>query len=347
MLKVNSFNEWDQLEEVIVGVVDNANVPYRDKGQLAVEFSDYSNKDNIPPLSFDRRVIEETKEDLEVLVKTLESLGIKVRRPEKADNSKWFSSPDWKSDGFYNYCPRDLLLVVGQTIIESPMTLRSRYFEANYYKKLLIEYFEGGAKWISAPKPRLLDNIYNLENKNLLALNNFEPIFDAANVLRAGKDLFFLISSTGNEMGCKWLQSILGSSYRVHPCYDLYDSIHIDSTLMFLRPGLVLLNPERVNPKNLPEPLKKWDKIWCPKLVDVGFSGPHPYSSVWVGMNILMINPNLAIVDKNQIELIKILEKHSIEVIPLELRHSRTLGGGFHCVTLDVKRRGKLEDYFS
>jgi len=25
-------------------------------------------------------------------------------------------------------------------------------------------------------------------------------------------------------------------------------------------------------------------------------------------------------------------------VIPLELRHSRTLGGGFHCVTLDLQR---------
>ena len=43
-------------------------------------------------------------------------------------------------------------------------------------------------------------------------------------------------------------------------------------------------------------------------------------------------------VDKNQTELIKTLERHSMTVVPLELRHSRTLGGGFHCVTLDLFR---------
>ena len=36
--------------------------------------------------------------------------------------------------------------------------------------------------------------------------------------------------------------------------------------------------------------------------------------------------------------LIEILEQHKIDSIPLYMRHARTLGGGFHCVTLDLKR---------
>jgi hypothetical protein len=32
--------------------------------------------------------------------------------------------------------------------------------------------------------------------------------------------------------------------------------------------------------------------------------------------------------------------------IPLKLRHSKMLGGGFHCVTLDIRRRGTLQRYF-
>lgn len=48
-----------------------------------------------------------------------------------------------------------------------------------------------------------------------------------------------------------------------------------------------------------------------------------------------MINPNLAIVCKHQKKLIKILEEQSIDVIPLELRHARTLGGG---LLKDIKR---------
>jgi len=44
------------------------------------------------------------------------------------------------------------------------------------------------------------------------------------------------------------------------------------------------------------------------------------------------------IVDRYQTNLIQILESQKFTVIPLELRHSRTLGGGFHCVTLDLHR---------
>jgi N-dimethylarginine dimethylaminohydrolase len=59
-----------------------------------------------------------------------------------------------------------------------------------------------------------------------------------------------------------------------------------------------------------------------------------------------MINPNLAVVEKNQTELIRALENKGIDVIPSQMRHQRTLGGGAHCVTLDLKRKGSLEKYF-
>lgn len=342
-----SYNEWDPLEEVIIGTAKNAQVPYRDKSQMAIEFNGYSDSFDFPSGKFNKKVIEETEEDLHQLVVMLQNLGIKVRRPKVTKHSEWFSTTNWKSNGFYNYCPRDTLLVVGDNIIEAPMTLRSRYLESDAYKDLLIDYLKNGTRWVAAPKPQLLDNIYNTNKNAPLALRDSEPVFDAANILRAGKDLLYLVSSTGNELGWKWLQTFLGSNYRVHPCRKLYNSIHIDSTIALLRPGLVLLNPERVNHNNLPKILKKWDKIWCPDLIDIGFFGKHAYSSKWIGMNLLMINPHLAVVDQNQVQLIKELEKHKINVIPLRLRHARTLGGGFHCVSLDVKRKGILEDYFS
>ena len=43
--------------------------------------------------------------------------------------------------------------------------------------------------------------------------------------------------------------------------------------------------------------------------------------------------------------LIKELEGHGVEVLPLKMRHARNLSGGFHCVTVDVRRKGQLEDY--
>ncbi|MCF5637686.1 inosamine-phosphate amidinotransferase 1, partial [Pseudomonas syringae] len=46
-----------------------------------------------------------------------------------------------------------------------------------------------------------------------------------------------------------------------------------------------------------------------------------------------------------QVPLIRALEQHGIDVAPLKMRHARSLSGGFHCVSVDVRRRGTLEDY--
>ena len=184
-----------------------------------------------------------------------------------------------------------------------------------------------------------------------------------------GKDLLYLVSSSGNEKGAKWLQSVLGNDYNVHITRDIYRSSHIDSTLMCLRPGLVLINSARVNEKNCPEIFKKWDKIWFEdvaptseqeldfqkkirdpihkKLKDLGFNNNlSDMSSPWVGMNILSVDQNTVIADERQTNLIKELEKHSINVIDIKMRHMYTQGGGIHCATLDTVRESKLENYF-
>jgi glycine amidinotransferase/scyllo-inosamine-4-phosphate amidinotransferase 1 len=62
-------------------------------------------------------------------------------------------------------------------------------------------------------------------------------------------------------------------------------------------------------------------------------------------MNVLMLRPDLVVVDDRQPHLIQAIEKHGIDVLPLRLTHARTFGGGFHCISLDIRRRGKLETY--
>jgi arginine deiminase len=99
----------------------------------------------------------------------------------------------------------------------------------------------------------------------------------------------------------------------------------------------VLLNAARVNDINCPKVFENWDKIYVDDVVAQGFY-QYPYASKWVGMNMLAVDPNTVIMDRNQTKLIRQLEQHKFTVIPLELRHSRTLGGGFHCVTLDLER---------
>ncbi|MBL4647910.1 MAG: inosamine-phosphate amidinotransferase 1 [Gammaproteobacteria bacterium] len=341
------YNEWDPIEEIIVGSSLGAAIPHKDKGFQAMQRSTDDLFDSLALGPFPQKIIEETEEDIENFIVELKKLNITVQRPTKINSKNNFKTLDWESEHYFSYCPRDIMLAIGDMIIETPNVFQSRYFETFEYKEILLRYMQSGTKWISAPKPRLTEETYNTHNFQQLALNNIEPVFDAANILRAGTDLFYLVSDSGNELGCQWLQNILGKDFTVHPCHNLYSSMHIDSTISLLRPGLALVNPSRVNDKNLPPMLKQWDIIVAPEMADYKYSDYGTFSTVWLGMNFLMLSPTLAVVDQHQKALIKLLESHGIDVLPLLLRHGRTLGGGFHCITLDVRRKGTLESYFS
>ena len=130
-----------------------------------------------------------------------------------------------------------------------------------------------------------------------------------------------------------------------------------------------MINDKRVNSSNCPKIFNKWDKIYFgdvaptsepelkfqkevrdpigKELTELGFkTNLHDMSSPWVGMNFLSLDPSTVIVDKRQTNLIKTLEKEKITVIPIQMRHIYTQGGGIHCATLDTVRESKLESYF-
>ena len=343
-----SCNEWDPLEEVIVGNPLRARFPFADRSTQLAEFPDRS-LEEIPQGSFPQWIIEETEEDLNEFVAVLEQLGITVKRPETWPHEDKFSTIHWESEGYYNYCPRDIMLVIGDQIIETPNVIRSRAQESLSYRKLMIDYLKSGAKWYCAPKPMLLDSLFDVDMDKPIPRND-EPAFDAANILRFGRDLLYLVSGTGNELGGQWLQTILDDDFRVHFLKDVYYGSHIDSTFVALRPGLILCNPARINEQTLPEFLKQWEVIYSPPMESTDrFDADYLSKSIgskWIDMNLFSINPDLVVVDRDQTALIKLLEKQGIDVIPLKLRHSKMLGGGFHCITLDTRRKGTLQQYF-
>src|SRR2546429_1829775 len=135
-------NEWDPLEEVVIGVAAGARVSKPDRGLFAIEYADSGSIEDIPSGPFPAEVIEETEAELARLCEELTRLGVKVRRPGHRDSSAIVSTPDWQTDGFYDYCPRDCLLTIGRTIIETPMVLRSRLLEPFAYKEMLLEFSE-------------------------------------------------------------------------------------------------------------------------------------------------------------------------------------------------------------
>jgi glycine amidinotransferase len=323
-----SQNEWDPLKRVIVGTASNAQIPKMDRSLRIINYADRDNIADVRCGHYPKKVIEEANQDLDILCETLTSLGIEVLRPDTNH-----------LPNYYNYCPRDSVLIHQDKIIAAPMPLESREGEWISLHQHLAEY--------NLP----IDNVYldrsadlyngnAIGNKKVLALHETVPAFDAANVLRCNDNLFYLVSNTGNLQGYKHLQSVFDGVAKVWPIQDVYAYAHIDSTIALLREGLMLLNPARIkNLEQLPKPLQNWDVIWSPEPVDLGFHPGYAMASVWVfTVNLLSVNPNLVIIEEHQVELAKQLAKYKIDSIMLPGRQQRTLSGGFHCVTLDLER---------
>ena len=146
-------------------------------------------------------------------------------------------------------------------------------------------------------------------------------------------------------MGAKWLQSTLGEKYKVHIMENIYAYVHVDTSILPLSPGKVLLNPSRVKESNLPDYFKNWEKIWAEDPVATDYIDDWAPASPWIGMNILSLDEKTVAVEERQLPLIKQLEQNGFNILPIKLRHSRTLSGGPHCVTLDTVRNDEYGDY--
>jgi len=369
---VNSHNEFDPLEEVIVGRVDDATIPewhVSGKSVWPSKYHDmYKTKSGQP---FPADLMKNAAIELDNFAKILTEEGVIVRRPEikKGDFSTPFKTPDFEvTNGLYAAMPRDILIVVGNEIIEAPMAWRSRFFEYRPFRKLIKEYFMKGAKWTAAPKPQMSDELYMKEEdyknvENCFSTTEFEPVFDAAEFTRIGRDIFCQRSQVTNEFGIEWMQRHLGDDYRVHTL-DFRDknAMHIDGTFIPLAPGKLLVNPKRpcitgkLNMRytydgnerdyKLPEMFRGWDVF----IAETPMLSPdHPlfFTSPWTAScNVIMLDHNRVVVEAHETNTIKKFEDWGFKVVKVPFRNFLPFGGSFHCATVDVRRTGELQSYF-
>ncbi len=352
---VCSHNEWDPLEEVIVGRVSGGAVPpWHVTLQAATPKESWELLKLLSGKPAPDAMVQAAQRDLDQFIHILQSEGITVRRPDPIPQTDPFSTPDWQAESGYNVAnPRDGLLVVGEEIIETPMAWRSRYFEVHAYRALLHEYFQAGAQWTAAPKPQLADSLYNedweLPEKGeplQFAVNESECCFDAADFARCGRDLFVTRSNATNQFGIEWLRRHLGERYGVHEIKtQSRQPMHIDTTFVPLCPGKVLYSPDFLDPNNVPEILKSWEFLPAPRPVNTMVQ-MIDLSSTWLSMNVLMLDEKRVVCEASQEPLIEKLTEWGFEPIPCPYANYYVYGGAFHCSTLDIRRRGSLQSYF-
>ncbi|MBY0384027.1 hypothetical protein K2X05_02620, partial [bacterium] len=184
---------------------------------------------------------------------------------------------------------------------------------------------------------------------------------------KCGKDLFYSHpgidewkeKGKGTPSGIEWLKREIGDGYRLHaaPCAG-----HLDGKIALLKPGLVIA----WDPKHIPEKLKRWD------LIQVHSPNPFPeyfqkikkqrfykdfvtqWLKEWIGyvdetvfdVNMLSVSEKVVITNGYNKDVFEKLKTFGVEAIPWNFRHQYFWDGAIHCVTLDIRRRGGLEDYF-
>lgn len=375
---VNSWNEWDPLKRVILGRPEGTSTPAPAPDYYPID------DEGEPALTcgpLDDEKVAAANEQMDHFAAVLESRGIVVDRVTihpamRLGQPLW--NPDWAC--LYPYGannPRDTAIVVGNEIVEAPVAKRSRWYEYLSLRPVFERYLKEDPEflWTSAPRPRLTDESYvdgyfhNFHNvwsdeERLRRLHDWEfqltekePLFDAADGLRCGKDVFWQASTTTNRTGFDWVRRHFAArGIRVHLAQFEGDlrPWHIDANMAVVRPGLAIYNAQM--PPRTPEfteLFKKNDWELVPGAVPEGGTSPDVVACggffenmSWVAINCLMLDQHTACCPAHETAHMELLTTLDVNVIPIAYDHVLEFGGSLHCTTLDVCREGSCEDYF-
>lgn len=338
--KCFSEDEWSPLKEVIVGRAEHSQFPSERMSVMASMMTKCYLDEFRPNNPFPADIVEKAQIELDNFAAVLESFGVVVHRPELVD---------WgKVGGYTGSMPRDGLLVVGDTIIESSFSWKCRRHEVELaYGPILKMLAEKGYRIVRAPKPPEVDRIFEVGPASKFCINNSRVAFDAAEFTRLGKTVVGRLSHMTNEKGLDYVRAHLPAGYNL-VVIDSHDerAMHIDTTLVPMMDGTAIYNPGKVDfeelrrhkPLNtwrlLPEPYKPKDSEYPPPYM----SGPD------LIINVLSLDEKRVICEKDDLKMQEFYRELGMEPIALPFRHVWSLGGSFHCATVDLRRERRTSD---
>lgn len=328
---INVFDEFTQLEEVVLGTVNHKLIQYVPLDEQSL-ISD---------------IFDQTAEDLDQIQKIYEQHSIKVHRPKiLPEYSNIIHTPNFMTKGIRNpLSPRDTFIILGNTILETAGYRPDMVYENLYYKDIFIsQYKNHNCNWIKMPTPSYDSNCITHD-----LITNSEPIIDAAQILRLGDTLIISNQGAVNDCGIDWIERHF-QDYKVVKTGEHING-HIDAQLKIVRPGL-LISPHKKN--CLPECFHNWEIIHCndndnPTSKQGILFRDDDVSNTFPSCAVISLNENSVFVYKHYKDVYKNyineLEKNKVDVIFVPLRHQHWFSQGLTCLTMELCRQGKKEKY--
>ncbi len=384
---VKSWDEWSPLKRVIVGRPEGTNVPAPEPAWW------YDLPEGGFPLGqfgpFPQEMTDAANEQMDYFVGQIEKRGATVERIDIQPfmlNKPLASPLGWvqqNAHGVNN--TRDVVMIHGHYIVEGTTCRRSRVFERYNFRPIFEKYYKEDPEvvLVAAPVPMLTDESYVrnyyydfehtwTDDEKLEKLHNGEfqltekeALWDAADAMRFGKDIFHQVSCVTNKGGIDWLQRFMGElGIRVHPMYfdsppsnsgkpDNFHPWHIDVNFVPLRPGLCIYNPDWAPTDERVFELFKmndWELIPAARPVRVHknkvyLTGLYEGKS-WISMNTFSFDEKTVFVEAGETAYQEQLDKLGFDVVPIPYEKVIPFGGALHCTTLDVYRESECVDYF-
>ncbi|TQV95513.1 hypothetical protein V2A60_000703 [Cordyceps javanica] len=344
---IDAEDEWSPLRAVIVGRAEHSCYPSEPR-HLTRAFVPPEYLDRFRPHNpFSAEIVEKAQQELDRFAEVLRQHGVTVYRPDEVD---WL-----KHGGYTGAMPRDRLMTVGNTLIESIPAWGCRQKEVELGFSTILSHLSHpeGAPWHVYRQPVLhgRDTIYDGKEEEKFdpakdwAISNNRPAFDAADFMRLGKHLIGQLSHVTNQKGIDYLRSVLPTGYTLELIKPTYSTVvHIDTTILPLRKGLLVYNPKYISGEALGElkALEGWELHAYP--YNPGAPGPpngpeQPMASRWLVLNGLSLDDKHIFVEEQATQFAEwIKEKFDIDSIMLPFKHVNSIGGSFHCATVDLVR---------
>lgn len=316
-----------------------------------------------PANPFPADLVARADAELDNLAEVLKSHGIQVHRPDVVDFQK--------VGGYTSAMPRDGLMTVGDTVIEACFAWQCRKHEIELaFSSILDKLAAQRARIVRAPQlandtiydGKLIEGVNNDEVEKDLApanfdelgfkitngpsgwaVNNSRPAFDCADFLRCGTTLIGQVSNVTNMLGVEYVRAALPKGYTVE-LLNTNDprAMHIDTTILLLRHGLLAFNPGVVTEQELRrhEIFYDWKLIPYPhhptKVGDTEMYMTGP----WIAMNVLSIDENTIVAEEKETQFIEWIEGLGFDVVKVPFRAVISMGGSIHCATVDLWRDG-------
>lgn len=278
MIPLKGYSTFDPLKHCIVGQVN----PPED---VEEELKD---------------VMYRTQEDLNNLVKILESMDVVCHRPTIENRTQ---RPP--------ISPRDYFVVFGEQLFIGNVIAG--------YKDIIKSIDRDKIKWYLGTD------------------------ISSCNMIRCGNHVHWDISKdvapSKEQEIMEWLKD---NNYRVSVTRYGW---HMDGMYSILKPGVMVAR------RGLPE-LKTIYPMWDICYLDDS-EVQKPIEHEWGGdytesnydINILSVDTENCIVANEEPDMFRFFEKHKINPIVCDLRDRNFWDNGIHCVTQDLYREGKMEDY--